>query len=215
MNTLPEDDLPELVSNMDETCRRLHEAMRRAVEEKEAETGKLQSHQSKKTSFIAFGGIPCSGDKLPLWVIAKGKTGRSEAKFGSHPGIIIKHGENGWATENLIIECVQWFHTEIAGGQPCALILDVYPTHRTGVLMAAAEGCDVELLFVPEGGTSEYQPLDYRIFGELTSPAKAEMTRLMAIRGVVNIDDDQGVTILVKSWNAISGESICPVWHQQ
>jgi hypothetical protein len=31
--------------------------------------------------------------------------------------------------------------------------------------MAAAEECDIELLFAPAGGISEYQPLDYRIFG--------------------------------------------------
>jgi hypothetical protein len=31
--------------------------------------------------------------------------------------------------------------------------------------MAAAEERDIELLFVPAGGTNEYQPLDYSIFG--------------------------------------------------
>jgi hypothetical protein len=95
------------------------------------------------------------GDKLPLWVIAKGKTKRSEAKSGSHPGIIIKHAESGWAAENPIVAYLQWLLAEVARDHPCALILDVYPTHRTDIVMAAAEECDIELLFVPAGGTNE------------------------------------------------------------
>jgi hypothetical protein len=78
-------------------------------------------------SFTALGGIMCGGDKLPLWGIAKEKTKCSEAKSGFHPGIIIKHAESSWATGNLIVESLQWLYAEIAGGQPCALNIDVYP----------------------------------------------------------------------------------------
>jgi hypothetical protein len=212
MNALPEYYPPELVFNMSETCRRLYEAPRGVLEEKGKETVKLRSHESVKTSFTAFGPIVCSGDKLPLWVIAKGEAQLSEAKFESHPEIIIKHAESIWATENLIIEYLQWLHAEIAGGHPWTLILDAYPTHHTDVVMVAAEKCDIELLSVPAGGTNEYQPLDYRIFSKLKSRAKAEITRLMAVRGGVDIDHDQSVGNLVRSWNTISGENIHKAW---
>jgi L-serine deaminase len=64
--------------------------------------------------------------------------------------------------------------------------------------MAAAEECDTELLFMPAGGTSGYQPLDYRIFGELKPRAKGEMARFMVIHRTVDIEYDQNVSILVK-----------------
>jgi hypothetical protein len=83
------------------------------------------------------------------------------------------------ATENLIVEYLEWLYSEIAGGCPCVLILNVYLTHRTQVVVNAARERDVELLFMRAGGTSEYQPLNYRIFGELKSRARAEITRLM------------------------------------
>jgi hypothetical protein len=86
MSALPEGYSPELVFNMYETCWRLHEALRRDIEEKRKETMKLRSHKSEKTLLTAFGGISCNGEKLPLCVITKGKTERSEVKFGSHPG---------------------------------------------------------------------------------------------------------------------------------
>jgi hypothetical protein len=104
MNALPKHYPPELVFTMDETCWRLCEALRRVLEKKGKETVKLRPHKSGKTLFTAFGAITCSGDKLSLPVIAKGKTKCSEAKFGSHPGIIIKRAESDWATENPIVE---------------------------------------------------------------------------------------------------------------
>jgi hypothetical protein len=55
------------------------EASRKVLEEKRKETVKLRLHKSEKTSFTAFGGITSSGDKWPVWVIAKGKTKSSEA----------------------------------------------------------------------------------------------------------------------------------------
>jgi L-serine deaminase len=75
--------------------------------------------------------------------------------------------------------------------------------------MAAAEEDDIELLFAPAGGTSEHQPLDYRIFEEFTSRAEAEITKLSATRRAVNIDYDQTVSISVRYWRAISVENIC------
>jgi hypothetical protein len=78
--------------------------------------------------------------------------------------------------------------------------------------MAAAEECDIKLLFMPASGTNEYEPLDYHIFGELKWRAKAEITRLMAIRGAVNIDHGHSVGILVRCWNAISGKNIRKPW---
>jgi hypothetical protein len=56
-----------------------------------------------------------------LWQIAKGKTKHSALKSGFHPRIIIKHAESGWATENSIVDYLQWIHAEMAGGQLCPL----------------------------------------------------------------------------------------------
>jgi hypothetical protein len=107
---------------------------------------------------------------------------------------------------------LEWLHWEIAGGCPCVLILDVYPAHRTEIVVNAAGERDIELLFVPADGTSEYQPLDHRIFGELNSRARAEITRLIALGSGVDIDHDQAVTILERCWHSISASNIRKAW---
>jgi hypothetical protein len=93
-NALCEGYPPELVFNLDEICWRLFKAPRWTLEEKGKETVKLRSHTSQETSLAAFGGITCNGDKLPLWVVAKGKTTQMKVKFDPHPGIIMRHTEN-------------------------------------------------------------------------------------------------------------------------
>jgi hypothetical protein len=107
MNTLPGDSPLGLGFNMNETGWRLYEAPRRVLEEKEKNTVKLRSHKNEKTLFIAFGGIACTGDKLSLWMIAKGKATPNEGKFGSDPRITIKYAKGGWATESPVVEYFQ------------------------------------------------------------------------------------------------------------
>jgi hypothetical protein len=196
MNALYEDYLPELIFNLDETCWRLFEAPRRILEDKWRETVKLRLHMNEKKSSPVFGGIACSGGKLLLWVLAKGKTTQTETKFGPQPGLIMKHTESGWATQDLIVEYLQWLHTGIADRHPCVLILDVYPDHQKDAIVAAAEECDIEFVFVPVGRTKECHPLNSRIFKELKSRARAEIARLMFHVGRVESEHDQSVTIL-------------------
>jgi hypothetical protein len=167
LHSLSHDCPPEFVFNMGETCWRLFEAPRKVLAEKGCDTVKLESTTGEKTSFTALGAVSCAGEKLPLWVLTKGRTVHCEPKFGSHPKVILRHSESGWATENVIIEFIKWLHQEVADYKPCALVLDVYPSRRSEWVIAAAKENDVELLFVPAPGTGNFQPRDRRIFGEL------------------------------------------------
>jgi hypothetical protein len=76
-----------------------------------------------------------------------------------------------------------------------------------------AEECDIKLRFVPTGGTSEYRPLECRIFVELKLRTTAEITRLMSVGGGIGIDHDQSVSFLERCWNAISGDNIQRAWE--
>jgi hypothetical protein len=107
LNSLSNDYPPDKVFNMDEACWRLFEALQKGLAEKGAETVKLPAPTSEKAFFTALGAISASEQKPPLWVLAKGKTPRSERKFGAHPGVILQHTDSGWATENLISNFIE------------------------------------------------------------------------------------------------------------
>jgi hypothetical protein len=127
--------------------------------------------------------------------------------------VILRHSGSGWATEGVIIESIEWLHREIANGNPCALVLDVYPSHRADRVIAIAEANDVELLFVPAGGTGRFQPMDRRIFGELKARPRAEFGKRLWREGSETIDDATSVDILEKCWAAIPSENIKKAWN--
>jgi hypothetical protein len=185
LNALYDEYAHNRILNMDETSWKLYAAPRKVLAEKGSNTLKLKSSRSEKESFTALGAIKADGTKLPLWVIAKGRTEKCEQKYGEHEGTIVNHSPNGWATEPLIIEYLNWIDLDAVDGEPCVLVLDIDPMHRTPAVQASARDLDVELLDVPAGATEEFQPLDRRIFGELKSRARVEFERIRASTGSI------------------------------
>jgi hypothetical protein len=138
------------VFNFDETCWKIFDGPRRVLAEKGSDSVKLISSTGEKQSVTAFGTISAAGDKLPLWIIAKGKTQRSITKFGKHPEVVFKVSESGWTTEQLMLDYLDWLSARI-NNDPCLLILDVYPVHRMESIKEHALEKNIELLFVPAG----------------------------------------------------------------
>jgi hypothetical protein len=213
LNSLSNDYPLDKVFNMDETCWRLFLAPQKVLAEKETETVKLRAPTSEKTSCTALVTISTSGQNLLLWVLSKGKAPRSERKFGAHPGVILQHTDNGWATENLTSNYIEWLHRDIAQGYPAALILDVYPTHRTDLVFQTATANDVELLFVPAGATGRFQPMARRIFGELKARTRGEFGRRRWLSSRTDISYDESVAVLARCWDVIPGKSVRKAWN--
>ena len=92
---------------------------------------------------------------------------------------------------------LSWLSNQ-AGDFLIALVLDVYSAQKTEKVINQANNMDIELLFVPAGGTLQYQPLDRKIFGEIKSRARREYlilaaqtgnTRSRPQHGIVNVRD--------------------------
>jgi hypothetical protein len=199
------------IYNCDETCWRCIVGPKKVYAEKGSTTVKLKGFRSVKTSCTAIGTMTAAGGKLPLWVILKGLTDRSLVKCGLHPKSILTHTDNGWTTENIMLEYLNWIHLK-SDNQPCALISDVYASHRTDKVNAFAAEKGIELLFVPAGGTSRFQPLDVRIFGELKVRAREKFTRLAWARGEWEGTFDEAITILEQTWSMISPDNVKKAW---
>jgi hypothetical protein len=125
----------------------------------------------------------------------------------------IRHADSAWSTETLIVASIKWLHHEVAKGYACVLILDVHPHHRTDLVLATVDANDVELLFVPAGGTRRFQPLDRRVFGKLKARARAEFSRGLWLAGQADINYDANVGILIACWNAIPTNNIKKAWN--
>jgi hypothetical protein len=175
------------------------EAPRKVLVENGSDLVKLESTTSEKTSFRALGAISCASQKLPLWVLAKGRTVQCDRKFGHHPMVIFRHSESRWATEKVTVELIEWLQREIADYRPCVFIMDVYPSHLTDRVLVATEAEDVRLLFVPTGGTGRFQQMDRRIFAELKARGRADFASRLWREGSETMDHQTSVDILEKN----------------
>ena len=95
---------------------------------------------------------------------------------------------------------------------PLILILDVYRAHLTDDVKEFAKARHIELLFVPPGCTSLYQPLDRRVFGELKAAARREFNRLDRLTIKKGEEFRTSVGVLARCWKAITPENIRKAW---
>ncbi|MDR0753283.1 MAG: hypothetical protein LBE95_01290 [Holosporaceae bacterium] len=82
----------------------------------------------------------------------------------------------------------------------------MYPGHRIVHTIAAAN--NVELFFVPAGGTGRFQPMDRCIFEDLKPRARTEFARRLRRGDSETIDYAIIVEILEKCWVSIPADSV-------
>lgn len=205
---------PDRIFNFDETCWKCCLTPAKVLAEKGTDTVKLLKCRNEKESYTAYGCISAAGDKLPCWIIAKGKTDRSHRKFGDHPQVEVRHTPSGWTTEDMMCEYVRWL-SQCCAGEPLFLVMDLYSAHRTAKLQGCARELNVTLEFIPAGATSILQPLDRRIFGELKARARADFARRTWQNGGVGVPPSEAVEILVQAWDKIPADHVRRAWNLQ
>ena len=105
-----------------------------------------------KDVIIILAIVTSDWSKLPLYIIAKGKTKRCCSSLGNTNWHWISHSESGWVYENIFIYFIDkindYFH-----GQKIHLILDCYAAHRKQSVIEHARNKNINLYFIPAGMT--------------------------------------------------------------
>ena len=129
--------------------------------------------RDEKECLTALATIRADGTKLPLMILARGKTQAvEETQLGDVGFHLTGHCESGWMTQENFEKYLKWIRQESGHDDKIYLILDLYPVHWTNETKEMAAGCNIELMFIPAGCTDQLQPLDVRCFGALKATAR-------------------------------------------
>ena len=163
--------------------------------------------------------------RLPLYLIAKGKSIKAEGKLEElQRYFTIGHSESGWSTTKTFFQYLYWLRQEcdaryankrgfVIKETPIDLICDCYSVHIQEDVRNAAAALNINLHFIPPGATDLLQPLDRFVFGGLKSMARA----LWLQRYMQHPDSKQTITeaaaLLVLCWNALETKIFAKAWN--
>ena len=208
------------VFNIDETCWRLVNGRLRTLAVRGQDEVDVKCGADPKSDITVICGCSRSGDRLPIYLLAKGKTPRCTQRFRDSPqlrtyfasnDLVVDFSPTGWSTHEVMLRYLKWLRN-LVKNRPFFVLWDVHASHRHAKVIEWARRHNVGLSFIPAGQTGVWQPLDRRIFGSL----KARSLRLLNEDLIQEKFEDhnlmKAIAVLVRSWRQIPPEEIRRAW---
>jgi hypothetical protein len=205
---------PDRIFNMDETSWKFLNNGKLTLADTGTEGVHCHFSTDPKECVTAIATISAAGERMPLWVIAKGTTVRSEQKFQrleASQQLHLTHSENGWTNGVVAKEDLKWLRQK-NGHAPICLLWDVFSAHRDTEVKDLAAELDIQLIFIPAGQTDTFQPLDVGIFGPMKQRAREEFDALIGEDFSANPGMGQAMTIMVDVWGRFQQDEILGAW---
>ena len=126
--------------------------------------------------------------------------------------ILGTYSNNGWVNNGIIRVALEEIH-KTTKGEPSALLLDQFAVHCDQFIKDEAKKRNIELIYIPKGLTSKYQPLDVLINGilkqkakklwreEITKDPNIKITNADAVKHFLKAKDDITSEIIKKSFD--------------
>lgn len=201
----------DFVFNVDETAVRIINSTTRTVAPIGMDQIIINAEVRDKECITAIG--TCTRENTyPFIIVTKGTTERSCSKFKirGDTQVWFSGTQKSWVNEDIMIQYLDYLFEHWSMKQPCALVLDCFKAHCTKAVRRFAKEHFIELIFVPANGTSDFQPLDRRVFGILKS-------KLRSLAGSRIFSGKQRFEMiardLVNAWSEISKENLISAWN--
>jgi len=180
------------------------------------ETVEVEVDGDPKAGLTLMGTITAAGTKLPLFLVAKGRTNRCHKQFKSptldQTPVYIANSKSGWVTQPVFLEYLRFLRKQIPAGR-LVLVVDQYPTHLTPASQQLASRLNIDFIKVPKGATGQYQPLDRGIYGAMKSSAHAKWTRLFAKSDIPRATKALAAELALQCWDGIDEDIILSAWN--
>lgn len=165
---------PSMIINEDETSGKVVMPPRTAIRDIGSGQPVVFHKSSEKLCATIATAISSNGGKLKSALVTKGKTQLSLRKFQLPTSIVGLLNARGWMNGSTFIEYITRVILPFSKGEPCVLMCDDLPVHKTPAVRLFCEQNQIELVLVPRWGTGAYQPLDVGIFGPLKQVMRKE-----------------------------------------
>jgi hypothetical protein len=204
---------PDRVVNCDETCWKVYPDGLKTWMPSGSDHVATSIGGDEKQSFTALCSITAARRKLPMVMIAKGKTSRVErSQLGDIEPHTAVHSASGWITIPTFQEYLVMLKREFPEDEPVYLILDCYSVHRSQEIREYARQLGIVMKFIPAGMTDSLQPLDRAVFGTLKGIAR-RLFRMEATDSISpQLTPQLAAQFLVRAWEQVSSHVLDRAW---
>jgi hypothetical protein len=204
----------DLIVNCDETCWKVYPDALKTWMLTGSDHVTISIRGNEKQAFTAFCSIRAVRQKLPMVMIAKGKTSRvQQSQLGDIGLHIAAHSKSGWITIETFEEYLAMLKSEFPGDEPIYLILDYYSVHRRQAVREYARELGIIMKFIPAGMTDLLQSLDRAVFGTLQGIARRLFRMEATDNPCPHLTMQLATQFLVRAWEQVSSEVLEHAWN--
>lgn len=174
---------------------------------------KIEVNSNEKECITAMASIKADGTKIPLFILAHGKTPRCEtSQIGDISHHMSTYSENGWMTNDTFYQYLLFLRQHFGDEEVIHLILDTYTANVGEQIKNLAETLNIKLYYIPPGLTDEFQPLDRRVFGCLKATARSLFRKDYNYSRLTKFTKKVSVSYLIYAWEHLTADVILESW---
>lgn len=194
--------------NYDETHYNVINLPKTAIRTKGSDTTKIKCKENFKESFTLGLTISLSRRFLRPMIVAKGKTKRCLEKFKLDvKNTIGAYTDSSWVNDDCILIVLDEIY-KITKGENSVLLLDKHDSHKTEKVKNYANDKNIHLIYIPEGMTSVFQPLDIKINGIIKERAIQKFSNFKAKNPNTKYKHDQCLIDILEIIKSINKKTI-------
>ena len=181
----------ELIINMDESWLMIEEASKRFKVVTPNEYKPFYKTGIAPCHITLFGCITASGGSLPSsYIVPTNKVTPQGLKRNNLENLTLFSQGSGWCnmdileqwTTKIFLPYLEYIRGRIPGA-PALLIVDAHTSRRSETFRKLLSDNNVDLMILPSGTTSRFQPLDLNVFGRY----KLELTKTYQGSGIYEL----------------------------
>ena len=161
--------------NYDETSYNVVNIPKTAIRPRGSDSVKIKYKENFRETFTLGLTISTNGKKLKPILVTKGKTDRCLNKFCLDNKIIGTYTDSGWVNDSIILILLDEIY-KTTKGNTSVLLFDNHDSHKSERVKESAMSKNIILIYIPDGMTSVYQPLDVKINGIIKKKAVQKFT---------------------------------------
>lgn len=208
------------VLNMDETpVSKCDHPITGVVRTGSGRAAECRSNAGNRLNITHFPCISAAGDKLQLCAIIKGKTARSlkkiqEGASAAANRVRLYFSPTGWINAGIMLLWLEDVIKPFLHGEPGALLLDDYHAHWTAEVRDKAAAMHLQLIKVPPGLTSYYQPLDVSFNGPMVKARQRIWLHQRLVNPAASDTHQNAVERAQLAYEGLSRASTIDAWRK-